>query len=842
MAPSKKVKVLLVGSIGENANHFVQKITSLQNGKAGPFHACFCVGKVSYQRIVESENPLPMPVYLQDSSSVSIPSSIAAADAAKEEDTKNSSAEQEASDEETTSTLGGIVGLPSKKNLFVLMGATRASKSNNQEEDSSRNSKEVLVAANIWNVPVGSTTLVVASCPPHGRLDSDTTKPLRDKLQHASYVGCDLLLTSEWPQGMDAFLANKDDTGAAVVGSYDVAELALRARPRYHIVPHSLYQQSDPFSHLASSTSTFVPKHVGRFLALAPVDPTVAKADRKRKKFVHALGLTPLHEMTATELQESSSSTAVRACPYTDESYQKDGTSQSNRTVGLSEGHARRLMTEEQDNHRGYRWQQKKNQGKRRFNSDFDDNDDDNNVDNQTLYVGGLQNDLSGQLQNGIVLLQALAQDGASKVRRPTDAPYAFVDFRSHESARVCLERTGGQIEVAHVVLHLKWAKNNNHKQKKKPRLMEADAMDSSSLYFRMNLNEDEGESVPEELRQLMEKTLEAALADPNVTAANEPALRVKLRYTDATKGFGFLDFASHAAASMALASLTGSTDGGTLVPTDGDNDSDNAPPPRLVGTVLQWALATSSSNQDGQIMETASGIKFQRKHFPKDSRTDCWFCLASPTCEKHLITSVHNECYMTLPKGQIHPGHVLLVPVTHSSTGALSVPDVADEMERLKEGLRRHAAAQYDGSELFCFERAIQTKGGYHTHVQCVPVPPGSGPKLQATMLHMAKKDFALRPVNSDIPLSSLTADHEEGYFYAEVPISTKEYKRFLYRATDGTRNAHIPLQFGREVLASVLDNPDLAHWKACVVDEEQETKLATAFRESFTPYEPSS
>lgn len=50
----------------------------------------------------------------------------------------------------------------------------------------------------------------------------------------------------------------------------------------------------------------------------------------------------------------------------------------------------------------------------------------------------------------------------------------------------------------------------------------------------------------------------------------------------------------------------------------------------------------------------------------------------------------------------------------------------------------------------------------------------------------------------------------------------------------------AVVPLQFGREVLAQVLEKPDLAHWKACVQETDKETELTAAFRESIAPYAP--
>ena len=73
------------------------------------------------------------------------------------------------------------------------------------------------------------------------------------------------------------------------------------------------------------------------------------------------------------------------------------------------------------------------------------------------------------------------------------------------------------------------------------------------------------------------------------------------------------------------------------------------------------------------------------------------------------------------------------------------------------------------------------------------------------------------------------------EGYFYAETPIAGNEYKRFLYKHTGSSGRGTVPLQFGREVLAAVLGKPELAHWKSCVLEKQQEEAMATAFRKSF-------
>jgi len=139
-------------------------------------------------------------------------------------------------------------------------------------------------------------------------------------------------------------------------------------------------------------------------------------------------------------------------------------------------------------------------------------------------------------------------------------------------------------------------------------------------------------------------------------------------RHPDASKDFGFLVFASHAAANMTATTLTGTTDGGMVLPvalSAGHVDQTFAP--KLQGVSLFWAKGTStakSSEANREERNKNSAFRLRKHHFPQDSRTDCWFCLASPTCEKHLIVAIKDSCYLTMPKGAISPYHCLIVPV----------------------------------------------------------------------------------------------------------------------------------------------------------------------------------
>jgi diadenosine tetraphosphate (Ap4A) HIT family hydrolase len=813
---NSKLKILLFGEVADQAAPFCVKLKALNASKAGPFDAAFCVGPCSLTALLEQDFPIPL--YLQQ---------VATADSELVEDII-SKADAIAKDdqEDTTDELQSCLSLG--KNIFYLRDAKNVS------------------AAGIWRISVTTKKpeIVVACCPARFLSDGPAAVPLKDSLKHVSYTGCDLLLTSEWPQGIEQVLPGTEETNV----SFDVANIALAARARYHAVPAATFQQSPPFQHLSAATSTVKVQHTGRFLGLSAVKTAAeAKAVGKPGKFVHALSLTPLHSCSAVELQGQKAEEAA-ACPFTDDSYQHDGGashSASAQQSGLSEASARRILAEERSKQTGttaHRWNIT---NKRRRKDDNDTEPVEVDPSMKTLFVHGLHKDVTGRMQTlagDPVLWKFFEPHGITLIRRPPGAPtsaFCFLDFESHKAATACLEEMSGNAVVDGVDLDIRWGtqkkKDGKEHPNKRQRLTEAEARDSSVLFFRWLATQPEDERTQENaemLRKWMETTLEDALAgedDEKVTAESEPALQVKVTVPDAEDmHFGFLEFASHAAASMAVATITGSTDGGIITQeTKGRPDS-------LVGVAMHWSHGPKEKKDD--VVEDASGFRFERKHFPADSRKDCWFCLASKGCEKHLITGVFDTCYAAMPKGPVHQGHVLLVPVEHSNKGVLHDPIVSLELDDIKKKLRQHASSVYD-NDLFVFERAIQTKHGYHTHVQCIPVQRKLGLELQTTLLAQAQKaGMDLREINSDLGLSALLNSDDEndgGYFYAEIPVTGTEFKRYLYKVHPGSRN--VPLQLGREVVAAVLKKPELAHWKSCVLDKEQETEIAAALRKSL-------
>ncbi|CDO73593.1 hypothetical protein BN946_scf185014.g63 [Trametes cinnabarina] len=240
------------------------------------------------------------------------------------------------------------------------------------------------------------------------------------------------------------------------------------------------------------------------------------------------------------------------------------------------------------------------------------------------------------------------------------------------------------------------------------------------------------------------------------------------------------------------------------------------------------------------------------RRGPPKPIAPDeCWFCLSNPNLAKHLIVSIGTECYVTLPKGQIipthqganHPnvppvpggGHVLIVPITHYPTYLAIPPDLAEpiieETEKYKSALREMFAKH--GAVAVCFEVGRMSAKGGHAHVQVVPVPT----KLKNAIEDAFREEGRSQGIEwEEDPDEALRAcgGGRGSYFRVDLP--------------DGRKMVHLirehgpfSIQFGRQVLVSVLGMGDRYDWKACTQSEEEDKEDVQAFKTAFAPFDPS-
>ncbi|KAI8142700.1 CwfJ C-terminus 1-domain-containing protein-like protein [Fennellomyces sp. T-0311] len=216
-----------------------------------------------------------------------------------------------------------------------------------------------------------------------------------------------------------------------------------------------------------------------------------------------------------------------------------------------------------------------------------------------------------------------------------------------------------------------------------------------------------------------------------------------------------------------------------------------------------------------------------------------CWFCLANPKLEKHLIASIGNEIYATLAKGPVVSsadklgvpggGHVILVPVTHYPTFN-KVPvetrvEVVAEIEKYKNALRDLFAEH--GQDMLVFELSRQTFYG-HAHIQIVPIPKEKSNTIEDIASQAAQEQgFQL--------VDQLPANPDINYFKLDLPNG----KSLVHIIQPRER---FNLQFGRLVASKVLGHPEREDWKTCMQTGDEERNDTNAFKEAFKKYDPAS
>jgi hypothetical protein len=242
-------------------------------------------------------------------------------------------------------------------------------------------------------------------------------------------------------------------------------------------------------------------------------------------------------------------------------------------------------------------------------------------------------------------------------------------------------------------------------------------------------------------------------------------------------KNFAFAQFQSHEAAAEALTKAQAT--------------------PLVVGgqqLVCGWGVQSHSRAPRPKQSEEARRLS---------ARTDCWFCLASPNLESHLVVSIGTELYLAMPKGAMVDDHVLIVPIECVPNRAALSPSGKAELERYINALRRYFESK--GEKLLLFERYMPTKGSQHFHIQALPVPASYVPNCVPTFLteagciHMNFQEILDTSMNPDDVLD------RDYYFYIELPTSSG-CKKFIHAVKD---NENIPMQLGREVAAKALNMP---------------------------------
>uniref|UniRef100_W5KIV5 CWF19-like protein 1 n=1 Tax=Astyanax mexicanus TaxID=7994 RepID=W5KIV5_ASTMX len=206
-----------------------------------------------------------------------------------------------------------------------------------------------------------------------------------------------------------------------------------------------------------------------------------------------------------------------------------------------------------------------------------------------------------------------------------------------------------------------------------------------------------------------------------------------------------------------------------------------------------------------------------------------CWFCLASPEVEKHLVISIGTHCYMAMAKGFLTPDHVLLLPIGHYQSVVDMPSDAVDELEKYKSAVRKFHKSR--GQRCVLFERNYRSQ---HLQLQVVPVPMekcSTEDIKEAFVVQAQEQQMELMEIPEHTDLKQI-APPGTPYFYVELDTGEKLFYRI---------KKNFPLQFGREVLASeaVMNIPTRSDWRDCKSSKEEEEALAKKVRSGFEAFD---
>ncbi|KAJ5884557.1 CwfJ domain protein [Penicillium tannophilum] len=254
---------------------------------------------------------------------------------------------------------------------------------------------------------------------------------------------------------------------------------------------------------------------------------------------------------------------------------------------------------------------------------------------------------------------------------------------------------------------------------------------------------------------------------------------------------------------------------------------------------------------------------KRQRERAPPPGPDQCFFCLSNPNIATHLITSIGDESYLTTAKGPLpptdffsslgFPGHMLIIPFSHSPTlNSIQDPEsrasTYNEMQRYRTALHKMVTDR-SGGKLGAVTWEVSRTNGIHTHWQFLPVPIDLIRDGLVDAAFKVEAENLKYPRFSTIPVSESKGAEEAGDFFrlwiwnsvdsdgsADADTASGEEKMLMLELSQDFR---FDLQFGRRVMAKLLELDKRMNWRDATQTVEEEEADTAAFKEAFKKYD---
>lgn len=213
-----------------------------------------------------------------------------------------------------------------------------------------------------------------------------------------------------------------------------------------------------------------------------------------------------------------------------------------------------------------------------------------------------------------------------------------------------------------------------------------------------------------------------------------------------------------------------------------------------------------------------------------------CRFCFENVTVDKHLIISIGEKVYMSLPaKGSLADGHVRLLPVRHVCACTEMDEDVWEEIQVFQENLVKMWAAQ--GKDAVFMETVYSVKKQQHTMIDCIPLEQSDG-ELAPMFFKKAIQDLhtwdSQNKTLVDTRTKGLRKSIPKGFPYFSVSFGTDG--GFAHVIEDENI---FPQYFGPEIIGNIVDVPARTWLKPQKERFENQKRKVVKFCKQWADYD---
>mmetsp|Transcript_1716 Transcript_1716/g.3664 ORF Transcript_1716/g.3664 Transcript_1716/m.3664 type:complete len:385 (-) Transcript_1716:2-1156(-) len=192
-----------------------------------------------------------------------------------------------------------------------------------------------------------------------------------------------------------------------------------------------------------------------------------------------------------------------------------------------------------------------------------------------------------------------------------------------------------------------------------------------------------------------------------------------------------------------------------------------------------------------------------------------CWFCLANPQVDEHLVLKVFTHSYLALSKGPVVPEHLLVIPILHCNN-SLNLPiEVREEIEGVVEALKESMR------EAMVYE--LCTAETQHMHINIIPgineLPGITSLKslCKAAQLHAQELSGA----------DSLETMNIKDHPFMLAQFNSHKFLTYLKKSRTN---------LGRDMACDILNLPERKDWRS--VKNVNEQSIAIELRRKYARF----